>query len=201
MDISLIILTFKIETCKKMKNIKVILIHGNGKSTPNDNWLPYVKSELEKLGIKVIAKQFPDAELAREIFWIPFLKNELRADENTILIGHSSGAVATLRFAEKNKLLGSVIVGAMYTDLGIENEKISGYFDREWDWKAIKNNQKWIIQFASTDDPWIPIKEPRFIHKKLDTEYYEFNMQGHFGGDYYKPDFPELIDAFKKKII
>lgn len=183
-----------------MKNMKVILIHGNGNSTPNDNWLPYVKTELEKLGIKVIAKQFPDANLAREIFWIPFLKNELKADENTIIIGHSSGALAAMRFAEKNRLLGSIIVGAMHTDLGIENEILSGYFNRPWDWESIKNNQKWVIQFASTNDPWIPIEEPRFIHKKLNTEYYEFNNQGHFGGDYYKHEFPELIKALIHKL-
>jgi len=151
-------------------NIKVILIHGNGFSTPNDNWLPYVKTELEKLNIKVVARQFPDSPLAREIFWIPFLKNELNANENTIIVGHSSGAVAALRYAEKNKILGSVLVGAMYTDLGIESEIISGYYNRPWDWPAIRDNQQWIIQFASVDDPWIPIEEPRFINKQLDTQ-------------------------------
>src|SRR5581483_3763009 len=104
--------------------MKVILIHGNGNSTPQDNWLPYVKKELEKKGIKVIARQFPDVPLARESYWLPFLQHDLHADENTVIIGHSSGAVAAMRFAEHNKLLGSVLVGAMYTDLGIETEII-----------------------------------------------------------------------------
>jgi uncharacterized protein len=183
-----------------MKNVKIIFIHGNGNSTPNDNWFPYVKSELEKLGLAIIARQFPDADLAREKYWIPFLKNELKADQNSILIGHSSGALAAMRFAEKNTLAGSILVGAMYTDLGYEREKISGYYTRPWDWEAIKNNQQWIIQFASIDDPWIPIEEPRFIQKQLNTEYYEFTGQGHFGGDYHKPTFPELVNALKKKI-
>jgi hypothetical protein len=46
-------------------NPKVILIHGNGGGKPTDNWLPYVKLELEKWGIEAIAPQFPDADLAR----------------------------------------------------------------------------------------------------------------------------------------
>jgi predicted alpha/beta hydrolase family esterase len=180
--------------------IKVIFLHGNGGSTPQDNWFPWVQKELEKCGIVVIAEQFPDADLARASYWIPFLKNKLWADNNSILVGHSSGAVAALRFAQKNNLLGTVLVGSYYTDLGIENEKTSGYFDNPWKWEKIKKHQEWIVQFASSDDPWIPIAEPRFISKQLGTEYYEFSNQGHFGGDYYKEKFPELVAAIKTKL-
>jgi predicted alpha/beta hydrolase family esterase len=92
------------------------------------------------------------------------------------------------------------LVGGYYTDLGIPKEKESGYFDDPWDWEAIRKNQQWILQFSSTDDPWIPIAEPRFVHKKLNTEYFESNNMGHFGGDYFKPTFPELLEALKKKL-
>ena len=184
----------------KMKNIKVVFIHGNGTSTPNDNWWPYLKTELEKLGLRVTARQFPDAQLALASSWLPFLKHELGVNETTILIGHSSGALAAMRFAEQNKILGSVLVGAMYTDLGMESERLSGYFDKPWDWESIRNNQQWIVQFASMDDPWIPIEEPRFVHKNLKSQYHEFTKQGHFGGDYYKVEFPELVQVIKKKL-
>jgi predicted alpha/beta hydrolase family esterase len=181
--------------------MKVIFIPGNGGGSPNDNWFPYLKEKLEVLKVKVIASEFPDSYLARESYWIPFLKNDLKADETSILIGHSSGAIAAMRFAEANKLLGSILVGGYHTDLGIPTEKQSGYFDRPWDWNSIAQNQKWIIQFASQDDPWIPIEEARFVHKKLNTEYHEFSDQGHFGGDYKKMEFPELFEALKTKII
>lgn len=180
--------------------VKAIFIPGNGGGGPNDNWFPYLKKELEKLKVKVIASEFPDSQLARESYWIPFLKNDLKADEESILIGHSSGAIAAMRFAENNKLLGSVLVGGYYTDLGMDTEKLSGYFDRPWNWEAIKKNQKWIIQFSSPNDPWIPIEEPRHVHEKLNTDYYELESQGHFGGDYEKLEFPELLEAVKAKI-
>lgn len=82
------------------KSLKIILLHGNGGSTVKDNWFPYAKLEPEKLGLEVISRTFPDNKLARQEYWLPFLKDELKADENTILIGHSSGAVATMRFLE-----------------------------------------------------------------------------------------------------
>lgn len=180
--------------------IKVILIHGNGDGTARDNWFPYVKGKLEKLGVKVIAKDFPDLPLARAKYWLPFLK-KLGANENTILIGHSSGAVAAMRFAEKNKILGSVLISACYTDLGDEMERKSGYYDNPWNWDAILKNQKWIIQFHSQDDPWIPIQEARFIHRQLNTEYYEYEHEGHFGVEREYSKFPQLVEAVKAKLV
>ncbi len=180
--------------------VKAILIPGNGGGTPTDHWLPYLEQELPELGIRVINKQFPDPVLARAEFWLPVIK-DLGADESTIIIGHSSGAVAAMRFAETHKILGSVLIGACYTDLGDENEKKSGYYDTKWDWSGIKQNQRRIIQFASTDDPFIPIEQARTIHEKLGTEYHEYNNQGHFGHDAQpKSEFPELIEALRNKV-
>lgn len=180
--------------------IKIIFIPGNGNSTTNDNWFPTVKKELEMAGLEVVAAQFPDPELARSSFWLPFLLDELKVDENTVLVGHSSGAIAAMKLAENHKILGSVLVGAYYTDLGMESEKLSGYFDSKWDWQSIASNQKWTILFASQDDKWIPIEHPRYIHKQLNCEYHEYTDQGHFGGDYFKPDFPELTTAILRNL-
>lgn len=63
----------------------------------------------------------------------------------------------------------------------------------------IKKHQKWIAQFNSTDDPWIPIEEARFVSKKLETDYFEFTDEGHFGGDYFKAEFPEIVEYIKEK--
>ncbi|MDP1835414.1 MAG: alpha/beta hydrolase [Chlamydiales bacterium] len=178
-----------------MSKAKVIFLPGNGGCKTTDNWFPYAKAEFEKHNLEVIARDFPDSHLAREKYWIPFLKDELKADENSILIGHSSGAIAAMRYAEKNRILGSVLVGTYHTDLGIDTEKISGYFDRPWQWDAIRANQKWIVVFASIDDPWIPIEEPRYLKDQLGADYHEYADQGHFGGDYLKLTFPELVTS------
>lgn len=174
---------------------RVVFAPGNGGCTTKHFWFPSVQQELERQGIEVVAAEFPDPELARASYWLPFLRDELNVDENTILVGHSSGAIAAMRYAEEIPILGSILVGCYYTHLNIESEKRSGYFDQPWDWKSIRKNQKWTVLFASQDDPWIPIEEPRFIHQQLDCEYHEFKNQGHFGGDYDKKTFPELTVA------
>ncbi len=181
-------------------SIKAIIIPGNGADKPEDKWFPYVEKELKKLGVTVINVEFPDSMLARAKFWLPFLE-KLRADEHTILIGHSSGAIAAMRFAESHKIFGTVLVGAYVSDLGEQSEKISGYFDEPWKWDAIRKNQKWIIQFSSTDDPFIPVAEARKVHEKLQTDYHEYADQGHFGSRNGKVEFPEMIEAIKRKIL
>jgi serine hydrolase len=106
---------------------KAILIHGNGGCTAGDIWLPWLERELTDLGLDVINHTFPDNIKARATFWLPHLE-ELGADEHTILIGHSSGAVAAMRYAETHRLLGSVLVGVCHTDLGDSFEAASGYY-------------------------------------------------------------------------
>ena len=69
------------------------------------------------------------------------------------------------------------------------------------DWEKIKKNQNWIIQFASLDDPFIPIEQSRHIHKVLDTEYYEYKDQKHFGSEHYSPKkFPDLLEKLLEKL-
>lgn len=176
-----------------------MLIPGNGNTDMSEIWLPYAKAKLEELNIKVIAKNMPDPELARKSYWLPFIEKEIGQGDDVILIGHSSGAVAIMRYLETHKVKGAVLIGVCYTDLGLENEKVSGYYDEPWKWDVIKKNADWIIQFGSLNDPYIPIEEMRFTHDKLNTEYYEYPDQGHFN-DVNKIEFPELIDALKKHL-
>jgi len=180
--------------------MKAMIIPGNENTDISENWFPYVKRELEKLGIEVIAKNMPDPVLARKDYWIPFIEKKLEGDEEAILIGHSSGAVAIMKYLESHKVRGAILVGVCYTDLGMEEEKASGYYDDEWQWTKIKNNADWIIIFASTNDPFIPISEPRFIKNQLRAEYNEYDNQGHFGGDIGKKEFPEIVEIIKDKL-
>ena len=41
------------------------------------------------------------AVLAREEIWIPFMKEHLNCNENTVIVGHSSGAEAAMRYPIK----------------------------------------------------------------------------------------------------
>ncbi len=90
--------------------MKALIIPGNSNTAITENWFQYVKKELEGMGIEVIAENMPDPDLARKKYWIPFIKEKL-STENSILIGHSSGAVAIMRYLEENKCRLAVLWG------------------------------------------------------------------------------------------
>jgi len=174
---------------------KVILIHGNGGCTAGDIWLPWLARELTDAGLVVINETFPDNVKARAEFWLPFLES-LGADEHTIVIGHSSGAVAAMRYAETHRLFGSILVGVCYTDLGDGGEAASGYYREPWRWQQIREHQQWIAIFNSTDDPHIPISEARTVASQLRCSYFEFDDRGHF----VDAQVPEVLAFVKRKL-
>jgi pimeloyl-ACP methyl ester carboxylesterase len=144
----------------------------------------------------VVNRTFPDNVKARARFWLPFLE-ELGAGEDTILIGHSSGAVAAMRYAETHRLAGSILVGVCHTDLGDSGEAASGYYSLPWQWQRIRDNQPWIAIFNSRDDPHIPVAEPRFVAAQLQCSYFEFEDRGHFVDS---RQLPEVLAYVRRKL-
>jgi uncharacterized protein len=178
--------------------MKAMLIPGNGGPSMQSCWYPKAREVLKELGCKVvIVKEMPDPVLARSQYWLPFIAQQVGDDPSCVLVGHSSGAIAILRYLEKKKAQLAVLVAAYHTDLDLEGEKLSGYFDLPWNWEAIKANAKRIIIFASPSDSFIPISEPRYIARKLKAEYHELPDRGHFQDR----SFPELESALQKSIL
>ena len=177
-----------------MSNVKVAIIQGNGGLTSADLWYPETKREIEQIGIEII-----EPVPAYVVDYMPkcmqYMKDVMKIGKDTIIVGHSSGAVAAMRYAEKYPIFGSVLVSVSHTDLGIASEADSEYFAEPLDWNSIQANQNWIVQFAAGNDPWIPVEEPRFVRDHLDTNYYE-KPKGH----YQEIIFPEVTEVIKAKL-
>ena len=159
---------------------RFIYIHGNDTEHWTFGWATWLKEELDKLGYESFFETMPDSILARSQYWLPFLKEQARAGENDVIIGWSSGAVAAMRYAEENRIKGSILVSPCYTDLDDELEKQSGYYDKPWNWQVIKNNQENIALFYGDDDPYIAQGEFELIGKELDADIHKIHSGGHF---------------------
>ena len=175
---------------------RVAIIPGNGGGDVEDcNWYSWVRDRINEIDCATsILRNMPDPELAREKYWIPFMHDELSCDTDTIVLGHSSGAEAAMRYAEKYKVKGIVLVSAYITDLGDSCERKSGYFNRPWEWTKIKENTGFIAQFGSTDDPFVPFSEQQAVAKLLNSDFQEFSNKGHFC--MFK--FPEVVNLIRK---
>lgn len=174
---------------------RIIFIHGNQSTHWSFGWSKWLKEELEKSGYETFFETFPDSILARSEYWLPFLKDHVKAGEDDILVGWSSGAVAALRYAEQNKIKGSILISPCHSDLGDEMEKQSGYYDKLWNWLSVKNNQNKIALFYGDNDPYIPQHEFEFIADKLSPEVFKVLNGQHFI-EY--NEFPVLLNYIKE---
>lgn len=178
--------------------MKVAIIPGNGAGDVfHANWYGWAYKQINKLeNVTCSLENMPDPITARESIWIPFMRDKLECNEDTIIIGHSSGAEAAMRFAEQYKVKGIILVSACVTDLGDENERASGYYSRPWEWTKIKANSGFVVQFGSTDDPFIPWEEQQTVADQLGTDLRKYSDKGHFMNS----TFPELINLVKEKM-
>ena len=182
----------------------VIICPGNGCTNIRQaNWYGQLYQELTSRGIPCVCENFPDPNRARREKWIPFIRS--KAEESggkVILVGHSSGAQATLRYAETYPVQAAVLVAATYSDLGDSGERASGYYPQKskegeknsYNFAAMKENCAQWYQFHSDDDPFIPIFEAEQIRDGLgltDT-YRVLPGRSHF----FEP-FPELLEMIE----
>lgn len=174
---------------------RIIFIHGNQTSHWSFGWTPWLKAELEKDEYATFFETMPDSIIARSEYWLPFLKDHVKAGKNDVLVGWSSGAVAAMRYAEENSILGSALVSPCYTDLGDELEKQSGYYNKPWHWDKIRANQQKIALFYGDDDPYIPQEQFEFISERLKPDTYKIHGAGHF---IERTEFPELLEYIKQ---
>ncbi|KAF9202616.1 putative hydrolase rbbp9 [Haplosporangium sp. Z 27] len=188
---------------------RIILIPGNGNDRVETSmWYPSViKALTEAKDAKTsqhlfpgggVLRTFPDPYDAREEIWIRYMEDDIEIGENDVVIGHSSGAAAIMRYVETRKVRGVVLVSAYHSDLGDVSEREAGYFNRPWNWDGISANPAWIIQFSSPSDHLVPIAEQREVASKIiGVDYRELPNRGHFIQDRH---FPELVDAVIQKM-
>mgnify|MGYP002476760699 CR=1 FL=1 len=182
----------------KRSEVRVVIVPGNGCSPVEySNWYSWARDRFALMlsPDRVLLEDMPDAMDAHESVWVPHLRDKMQCGPNTIVVGHSSGAVAAMRLLEETPLLGVVLVAACHTDLGCEHEREAGYYDRPWQWDKIKENAGWIVQFHSRDDFLIPVEEADHVAKMLGSDYRVFQDRVHF----FDP-FEELMEVVEERL-
>ena len=67
-----------------------------------ENWFPWLKSELEKLDCRVFVPKFPTPENQSLENWLKVFEDYKRyLNENSIIVGHSLGSAFLLNIVEK----------------------------------------------------------------------------------------------------
>ena len=184
-----------------MKN--ALILHGTDGNS-QINWFPWLKTGLEKNGFKVWCPDLPQAEKPNIDRYFKFISENLDWNFNseTILIGHSSGAVSILgilqRLPEEIQVEACYLVGSFKDDLGWDS--LTELFQPPLDFSKIKNKAKKLVFIHSDNDPYCPLEHAKFLAKQVGGELIVMPGQGHFGvkQDPKYTKFPELLDLVFK---
>jgi predicted alpha/beta hydrolase family esterase len=177
--------------------MRIAIVPGNGcDNIAKSNWYSWLAERLVASNrfSEVACQTMPDPHAAKRKIWLPFMLSTLGcADPSTIVVGHSSGAVAALRLLEDNKLAGAVLVSSCHTDLGDAGEQAAGYYPPKggnWKWPNIRDNAGGnIVVLHSDNDPFIPIAEAQFVADSLHVPLHVKPGRSHFfspGEDIYE---------------
>jgi predicted alpha/beta hydrolase family esterase len=192
---------------KEDKNDKTIIIVHGWSGSPEDNWIPYTKSSLKKLGYNVICPTMPHSDNPTIKDWIPFLSNIVgEPNKNTYFIGHSIGCQTIMRYLETidTKVGGVVFVAGFFDlkNLGDEEKKIAKqWIETPIDIEKVKNNIGFSIVFLSNDDTDVPYQKTKEKFEKLfGSTIITVDDAGHFTTDDGYDSFPKLVSVIDKKI-
>ena len=167
------------------------IFHGT-EGTPDENWFPWLKSQLDSIGITAEVPQLSNSKNPNVNKWLTEA-SEFKTGEDTILIGHSLGAVLILRMLERgHKAKAVYLVAPFLDDLGWEVLKESLFFADSFDWHQIKKQCEYFEVFASKNDPYVSLENVKEVADNLEVEPQVLDVNKHFNTE----DFPYLFVRF-----
>jgi len=181
--------------------MKAFIIHGVDGS-PEENWFPWLKKELEKLGIKTTVPHFPNSDKPELKEWQDFFKKyENDIDEETVLISHSLGSAFVLNYLENSnkKIKAAFLVASVFEIMDNEYDHLMlSFTEKEKDWEKIKNNCEKFFIFNSDDDPYIKLEKGKKLAKLLDSDLILVKDAKHFNSAAGYTEFELLKEKIKE---
>jgi uncharacterized protein len=183
---------------------KAVIIHGT-KGSPDGNWFKWLAAELESRGFRTIVPRFPTPEGQSLDSWLKrFASIAGELDENSLVIGHSVGAVFVLRLLERlAKPLRAAVLAAGFTGaLGLpEYDALNATFVEEpFNWEKIRANAKDILCLSGQGDPYVPFEQGKEIADKLQVRHVVIPKGGHLNAEFGLTSFPRLMQELEKAL-
>ncbi len=181
---------------------RAFLIHG-WSGLPDSGWRPWLKRELEARGWLVESLAMPDTDNPRIETWVPFLAAAVGVpDEETILVGHSIGCQAILRYladASEGQRIGAVyFVAGWFTLSNIKSEEdqviAKPWLETPINFDNVKRAANRIVAIFSDNDPFVPLVNEQTVREKLGAKTIILKKMGHIGEDDGVTELPVLLD-------
>ncbi|HEF8771865.1 MULTISPECIES: RBBP9/YdeN family alpha/beta hydrolase [Providencia] len=165
----------------KLTNKKVIIIHGYTAS-PEKNWFPWLKAQLEQQGVVVKVPAMPDPLSPDPQRWQQHLLDaQIELDKDTVVIGHSLGCVTLLRYlASQQQQVGGYLLVSGFTEEQATLPELKAHTDISLDYANLKSLSDKRISIISSNDSIVSPQSSRTLATLLETEVITVENAGHF---------------------
>jgi len=182
--------------------MKAYLIHGWG-GNPQNCWFPWLTHVLENMGYEVVVPFMPKTDAPTIEGWVGKLKRLVEAGEDNILIGHSIGCQAILRYLEsvEGQFGGVYLVAGWVRLKGIEEEEkaiAKPWLSTPLHWEQIKEKAKRFVAFFSTSDPFVHVSDSEVFSEQLDAKIMIDEDLGHYDDEAGITEMPQLLDEISR---
>lgn len=180
---------------------RAVILHGT-EATPQDNWFPWLKAELEKQDYTVWVPQLPNAATPNAARYTEFLLQAGWDFDGNLLIGHSAGAVEILHLLQHlppAQTVKTAVLAGAFTEAITEDpewyRKLHELFLEPYDYARIKSRADHFLFVHGSDDPYCDPKNAQWLAGQVGGDYVEIPNGQHFSvslGAEYK-EFPQLL--------
>jgi predicted alpha/beta hydrolase family esterase len=178
---------------------RVFLIHG-WHGNPDENWFPWLKTELEKRGIEVISPQMPSKDWPIKEEWVAKIKEVVgKPDDETYFVGHSLGCISILRYLEGLDYdvdIGGVVFVAGFSK-SIGKAELENFVNPRIKFENVLVHCGNFVCIFSDNDRYVPLEISHDLQKNLEAKTIFEPGKGHFGS---RENMKELLAVLEELI-
>lgn len=186
---------------------RAVILHGL-QSNSQSNWFQWLKEQLEKYGYEVWVPDLPGADHPVASKWANYLLKSSWDFHESLVIGHSAGAVAALILAQMLpqgvRLKGEVLVSAFNPVTAASDyfQELKDLHDVPFNFAKIQANVDELVFVHGNNDPWAPYADGQDLAAKTAGTMVMIPNGQHFSASLdpaYKqfPKLMEIIDQYR----
>lgn len=184
---------------------RALILHSTD-SSPENDWLPWMRKQLEAAGYEVFAPLLPNNKVPNRHMYEKFLRDSGWDFSKNVIVGHSSGATTALNLLSSDWFpdASTVILAGTFLNQRLTKDAdwvLPGQFDNlflvNYDASAIKKRANSFYFVHGSNDPYCDIDDARKPCEDLNGTFIVVPGGHHLGSSSGLTELPQLEEKLR----
>ncbi|MGE8540792.1 RBBP9/YdeN family alpha/beta hydrolase [Acinetobacter sp. ANC 3813] len=190
-----------------VKQKKVYIVHGY-LASPNDHWFPWLSRKVQQAGYLSKRVMLPESSQPDFEMWQQSLALQIpHLDEDTIIVAHSLGCIATLHYlnerfkTEAKEIKAGIFAAGFKAPLKVFPELDSFIAKAKLDSAKLQKYMPLAFCLLSSNDAIVPPPLTLQLGHVLNAQSFEVKNAGHFMAEDGYEQFQEIWELLKPLLV